>query len=101
MLKEPTSIWKVVNVKYGRQDKWSMNQNNVPCGDRRLNNQPLNISHPTIFRVASDPDSLVAQNREDGIRAPHFRRNMQDWELDKLIDLLSSRKSFNIPSSAR
>ncbi|KAG5568668.1 hypothetical protein H5410_064325 [Solanum commersonii] len=69
--------------------------------DRRLNNQPLNISHPTIFRVASDPDSLVAQKREDGIRAPHFRRNMQEWELDKLIDLLSSRKSFNIPSSAR
>ncbi|WMV54058.1 hypothetical protein MTR67_047443 [Solanum verrucosum] len=56
--------------------------------DMWLNKQPLSISHPTIFRVASDPNSLVAQNREDGIRAPHFRRNMQDRELDKLIDLL-------------
>ncbi|WMV30620.1 hypothetical protein MTR67_024005 [Solanum verrucosum] len=54
--------------------------------DKWLNNQPLNASHPAIYRIASDTDSSVAQNREGGIWAPPFRRNFQDWELNELFD---------------
>jgi len=54
--------------------------------DRWLNKQPLNVSHPAIYRIASDTDSSVAQNREGGIWGPHFRRNFQDWELNELFD---------------
>ncbi|WMV40381.1 hypothetical protein MTR67_033766 [Solanum verrucosum] len=47
----------------------------------------------------------VAQNTEDGVRVPCFRRNFQDWELNELLDffrtLEGASMSPHLPDSLK
>ncbi|WMV19559.1 hypothetical protein MTR67_012944 [Solanum verrucosum] len=42
----------------------------------------------------------VAQNREGNQWSPLFRRNMNDWELESLFDLMCNLEGFNMKTRA-
>ncbi|KAG5589131.1 hypothetical protein H5410_039645 [Solanum commersonii] len=106
------TIW-TLEVHYKPREKFFQevsfkigNHNSVKFWkDRWLNNQSLNVTHPVIYRIASDTDSSVAQNTEDGVRVPCFRRNFQDWELNELLDffrtLEGASMSPHLPDSLK
>ncbi|KAG5605082.1 hypothetical protein H5410_026574 [Solanum commersonii] len=48
------------------------------------------------FNIASDPDSIVQQNREGNVWNLIIRRNLQDWELEEMINMLATLHYANI-----
>lgn len=89
---ERTSIWKeLVNIKYGRHDRWNTKQNNDPYGvgpwkyvnklrEEFFQEVSFRIGHHNSIKFWEDSGS----NSEDGIWVPRFRRNFQHWELNEL-----------------
>nr|XP_033510409.1 uncharacterized protein LOC104090014 isoform X2 [Nicotiana tomentosiformis] len=58
--------------------------------DRWFGNTPLKDMFPGMYHIALNKDSDVAQNRDNGTWCPLFRRNLQDWEVNSLLTMLSS-----------
>lgn len=63
--------------------------------DKWLGNTTLQSDFPTLFSIASEPDSTISQNRENNAWTPLFRRNFQDWELNSLLQLLSKLECYS------
>ena len=68
--------------------------------DRWLGNFILKELCQTLFLIARDPDSTVAQNREDNQWNLLFMRNFNDWELDSLVELMGRLEGYNMNPQA-
>ncbi|XP_009771107.1 uncharacterized protein LOC107812284 [Nicotiana tabacum] len=64
--------------------------------DKWIGNTTLREPYPRLYQIASRENSLVAHNREGNIWNPLFRRNLQVWEINDLLLLLSSLEEFKI-----
>ncbi|WMV11845.1 hypothetical protein MTR67_005230 [Solanum verrucosum] len=51
---------------------------------------------PDMFRIAQDPNSIIAANREGINWDIRFRRNMHDWEVNDLVDLFARLQHCHI-----
>nr|XP_009789470.1 PREDICTED: uncharacterized protein LOC104237089 [Nicotiana sylvestris] len=56
--------------------------------DKWLGNFTLQETFPTLFHLATNPNSTVAHNRSNNTWEVLFRRNIQDWEIEEVLDLL-------------
>ncbi|XP_059289469.1 uncharacterized protein LOC132042988 [Lycium ferocissimum] len=82
--------WKdIILAKYGAQNHWSANRNREPHGE-----STLKIAFPRLYRVASNRDASIAQYREGNVWSPVFRRNLQDWEINDLLQLLGALENY-------
>lgn len=45
-------------------------------------------SYPSLYKLANEPESTIAQNRSRNTWDLQFRRNMNDWELDSIFEML-------------
>lgn len=111
------SLWKgMIKAKHGSKDNWSTNITNAPYGvgpwkfiskpgndfsqkihfktgngstsvSGRINNNALKDDYPSIFNIAVDKISSIAQNRSNQSRDIHQRRPVQDWEMGSLIEM--------------
>ncbi|XP_070005716.1 uncharacterized protein [Nicotiana sylvestris] len=109
---------EIVKAKYGHLDNWSTRTTRAPHGvgpwkhidslkevfqqevsfkvgngahvkfwkDKWLGNFTIQETFPTLFHLATDPNSTVAQNRSNNTW--EVRRNIQDWEIEEVLDLL-------------
>lgn len=68
--------------------------------DSWLWNFILKELYPTLFLIARDPDSTVAQNREDNKCNLLFMRSFNDWELGSLIELMGRPEGYNMNPQA-
>lgn len=59
---------------------------------------PFKESHPTLFLIATDPETVVASNREGNIWDKHFRRNLQDGEFGELFALCNLQEGCSVKS---
>uniref|UniRef100_A0A5B7BKK6 Reverse transcriptase zinc-binding domain-containing protein n=1 Tax=Davidia involucrata TaxID=16924 RepID=A0A5B7BKK6_DAVIN len=61
---------------------------------------PLNMRFPNLFAIAEGKDDFINQCGEwEGGRmvwTPLFRRNLQDWELEEVFNLLRHLQKFSI-----
>ncbi|XP_019239934.1 PREDICTED: uncharacterized protein LOC109219918 [Nicotiana attenuata] len=64
--------------------------------DKWLNNIPLMEVYPNFFQIAQDKNSSIAQNRCGNSWNVLFRRYVQDWELDSVLELLASSERCTI-----
>ncbi|KAG5570874.1 hypothetical protein H5410_060640 [Solanum commersonii] len=56
--------------------------------------------YPSLFLLATNPNSTVEQIRSGNTWDVHFRRNMEDWELYDVFDLLGRSNSCTVDSQA-
>lgn len=56
---------------------------------------------PHLFLIARNPDSTVAENREGNAWNLQLRRNLQDWEIESFIELLSRLGNFSLNPQVR
>ncbi|WMV14124.1 hypothetical protein MTR67_007509 [Solanum verrucosum] len=63
--------------------------------DKWLGNTTLQEDFPDLFRIAQDPNSVIA-NREGINRDLRFRRNMHNWEVNDLVDLFARLQHCHI-----
>ncbi|WMV33012.1 hypothetical protein MTR67_026397 [Solanum verrucosum] len=64
--------------------------------DKWLGNITLQEDFPDLFRIAQDPNSIIAANREGINWDIRFRRNMHDWEVNDLVDLFARLQHCHI-----
>ncbi|WMV36278.1 hypothetical protein MTR67_029663 [Solanum verrucosum] len=64
--------------------------------DKWLGNTTLQEDFPDLFRIAQDPNSVIAANREGINWDLRFRRNMHDWEVNDLVDLFARLQHCHI-----
>ncbi|KAG5620443.1 hypothetical protein H5410_005661 [Solanum commersonii] len=84
---EDSSLWKkVVAAKHGQQSHWEWATFTF-WKDKWLNNNTLMDSYPSLYQLANDPDSTIAQNRSRNIW-DQFRRNMNDYEPHNIFKML-------------
>ncbi|KAF3676763.1 hypothetical protein FXO37_05164 [Capsicum annuum] len=57
--------------------------------DRWPDNILLMEEFPRLFQIARAPNSSISQNREDNTWTVLFRRNLQDWEIEEVVNLFS------------
>lgn len=57
--------------------------------DKCFGNNTLQADFPYLFRIAQDPNHVIAANREGINWDLRFRRNMHDWKVNDLVDLLA------------
>lgn len=57
--------------------------------DKLLGNTAFRDDFPNLFRIAQDPNSVIASNRVGTNWDLTFRRNLQDWEVNELLELLA------------
>ncbi|XP_059288247.1 uncharacterized protein LOC132041538 [Lycium ferocissimum] len=68
--------------------------------DKWVGSTSLQDDFPNLFRIAQDPNSVIAANREGNIWDLSFRRNMYDWEVNELLDLFSRLQQCHINPQA-
>ncbi|KAG5631485.1 hypothetical protein H5410_003202 [Solanum commersonii] len=68
--------------------------------DRWLGIFILKEVYPILFPIARDPDSTVAQNKEDNQWNLLFRRNFNYWELGSLCELMGRLEGYNMNPQA-
>ncbi|WMV47268.1 hypothetical protein MTR67_040653, partial [Solanum verrucosum] len=64
--------------------------------DKWLGNTTLQEDFPDLFRIAQDPNFVIAANREGINWDMRFRRNMHDWEVNDLVDLFARLQHCHI-----
>ncbi|XP_075083624.1 uncharacterized protein LOC142167360 [Nicotiana tabacum] len=73
------AYWEdVITTKHGAQNQWCTKENNAP------------------HEIAGCYNSLNAHNREGNTWNPLFRRNLQDWEMNDLLLILSTLEECKI-----
>lgn len=65
-----------------------------------LGDSTLQVMYPSLFLLATNPNSMVEQNRSGNTWDVQFRRNMQDWELNDVCDLLGRLNSCTVDSQS-
>ncbi|WMV25457.1 hypothetical protein MTR67_018842 [Solanum verrucosum] len=99
---EDAGLWKeVIIAKHGRLNQWCSNITTLPYGvglwkNKWLGNTTLQEDFPDLFRIAQDPNSVIAANREGINWDMRFRRNMHDWEVNDLVDLFARLQHCHI-----
>ncbi|WMV59201.1 hypothetical protein MTR67_052586 [Solanum verrucosum] len=56
--------------------------------------------YPSLFLLATNPNSTVEQIRSGNTWDVQFRRNMEDWELYDVFDLLGRSNSCTVDSQS-
>ena len=64
--------------------------------NRWLENFILKEFYPTLFLIARDPDSIVAQNIEDNQWNLLFMRNFNNWGFGSLVELMGRLEGYNM-----
>lgn len=99
-------IWKsiiLVKTRFKRFLSFKVGSSKVIhfLDDPWCGTSPLKEVFPHIFVIASDAQSLVVGNFEDGVWCPRLCRNLNDWEHEKWVDLLGRLEEFRILASVR
>lgn len=63
--------------------------------DKWLNNTSLMVEYPSLYQIDVHQNSSIAQNRYGSNWDVHFRRAVQDWEIDSLFDMLAKVEGYN------
>lgn len=79
--------WDGAHIQFWR-DKW-------------LGTTFLKESYPRLFMIASNPDSTIAQNKEDNSWNLILRRNLNDWELEGYFSLIANIQDILISNQRR
>lgn len=68
--------------------------------DKWLGINTLQEDFPDLLKIAQDPNSVIAANREGTNWDLIFRRNMHNWEMHDLVDLFARLQHCHINPQA-
>ncbi|KAG5615889.1 hypothetical protein H5410_015713 [Solanum commersonii] len=96
---EDNSLWKeVVAAKHGKLSHWCTKQSRTPYGVgpwKHVSRLWEEFHKEVSFNVGN-----CLTNREGNQWSPLLRRNVNDWELESLFDLMCHLEGFNMKSQA-
>lgn len=64
--------------------------------DKWLSNSTLMVKFPTLFQIAQDKESSIADNESGNSWDIHLRKDVQNWELGSLLYMVVRVEKYNI-----
>lgn len=71
------------------------------CKDKWLGLNPLKDTYQRLFSLATNPDPIIAENREGNSWNLILRRNLNDWENEDFLALLNCLQNSPVNSLRR